>query len=91
MRPEQVTKTEIVAWLIVLALVGGLIAYALKAGAEVLHAYTEYVEATIDRDEDEYHRQVIADALKEQREAKGVHPETGAEMPPYWTAPEESY
>lgn len=80
-------------------LVGGLIAmvvamgYLLKTGAELAYAFGQFNEAVsqIEAEEDAYQKQIVMEALAEKREAEGRHPVTGAEMPPYWTAPEESY
>lgn len=83
--PKIHLDTIVIAGLLIaLVVAGGML---LRQTVVLAGAISEYVEADLDAQHDAYQMQQVMDALAEQR---GVHPTTGAEMPPYWNV-EESY
>jgi len=68
----------------------GLLMSTTAQAVDLIIEYAADIEQT--QTEDDYQRGLVENALieKRAREAVQLHPVTRAEMPPYWTAPEES-
>ena len=81
--------------IIMLALFVGMVVamgMLMSTTAQAVDLAIEYVEEQDELMEGNYQLEQVLKAIeKRAEETPEVHPVTGAEMPPYWTAPEESY
>lgn len=80
--------------LIMLTLFVGMIygiGMLMSTTAQAVDLMIEYADMEQVQIESEYQTQKVNDAVIEQRAKEAVtHAVTGAELPPYWTAPEET-
>lgn len=69
-----------------------LIAYMfgllMQSAGQGVQAFSELLDEQQAQQEDAYQMEQVLNALVLQRQEENVHPITGAELPPYWTAPE---
>jgi len=82
---------EILMGALFIAMVYG-VGMLMSTTAQAVDLMIEYADMEQVDAEDEYQTKLVLDALVEQRAKEAtIHAVTGAELPPYWTVPEETY
>lgn len=81
---------EILMLALFVAMVYG-VGMLMSTTAQAVDLMIEYADMEQTQSEDDYQTKLVLEALVEQRAKEAVtHAVTGAELPPYWTAPEET-
>ena len=85
---------ENVAEIVMIALFAGMVygvGMLMSTTAQAVDLMIEYADMEQVDAEDEYQTKLVLDALVEQRAKEAtIDAVTGAELPPYWTVPEET-
>ena len=83
-------SVEIIMIGLSIALVVGMGMF-LKTTGEIADLTIEYLEIQESQIGPDYETMKVLEALAMKKAEAHVDPTTGAELPPYWTAPEETY